>query len=62
MTVLRRWAEPGSQLRGGALELARISTESLAEGNAECNNFKSKVRGSEKRIESWRRGAESNRR
>jgi hypothetical protein len=62
MTALRRWAEPGSQLRGGALELPRISTESLAEESAECKNFKWKVEGSEKRIESWRRGAESNRR
>ena len=39
--VLRHESEPGSQPRGGTLEPARIGTESLAEGIAECKNFKS---------------------
>ena len=62
MTALRLWAEPGNQLRGGALEATRIATEILADGNAECKNFKSNIGEREKRSESWRRGAESNRR
>jgi len=60
--VLRHESEPGSQPRGGTLGTARIGTESLAEGSEECKKFKSKRGGSEKRIENWRRGAESNRR
>ena len=41
ITVLRQESEPGSRLRGGALESARIDTGSLAEGSGECKKFKS---------------------
>src|SRR6266404_2278259 len=48
--VLHNELEPGSQLRGGALETAGIDSESLAEGSGECKNFKSSVEGNGKPI------------
>ena len=48
--VLHDELEPGSQLRGGALETAGIDSESLAEGSGECKSFKSSAEGNGKRI------------
>ncbi len=60
--VLHDELEPGSQLRGGALETAGIDSESLAEGSGECKSLNQVLRGMESELEIWRRGAESNRR
>ncbi|SRR5258707_15838078 len=58
--VLHNELEPGSQLRGGALETAGIDSESLAEGSGECKNFKSSAEGEWKA--NWKfGGAERNR-
>jgi hypothetical protein len=57
--VLRHESEPGSQPRGGTLETARIGTKSLAEGSAECKNFKSMVWAVESELKFG--GAERNR-
>ena len=57
--VLRHESEPGSRPRGGTLGTARIGTESLAEGNAECKNFKSMVGAAESELKFG--GAERNR-
>src|SRR5258708_27735685 len=48
--VLHDELEPGSQLRGGALEAAGINSESLAEGSGECKSFKSSAERNGKRI------------
>src|SRR6266481_205177 len=58
--VLHDELEPGSQLRGGALETAGIDSESLAEGSGECKNFKSSAEG-EWKANSKFGGAERNR-